>query len=326
MSLTEAKKGGPYTKNDREGRRNEVARLHFEFGYSARKIAETMKINPNTINADIQYLYNSIKEETRQKRDDLILQQLGRLDAQRTRILEGITEGGENKVKLEKLLLDIDSKINDILMRISKEPNALKEKKDESQIRELILFLIIKHAKNPCIRNEELICEIINLEECTMEKSIEIVTDMESLGLKCCLKLNEERLAYDLLEFALLRKYIKHNGDFIDKIHALWMIHQHSSFETDDLNRKYLKEFRGRTTWSEKTHEKFDEEMKAIEARRAKAIAGTITDIINNEDDGVLSAETFIRYAKYMGTFFGNRKTVLEGLISDSFETNDEFL
>ena len=50
------KDGGPYTKDERTKRQNEVARLHFEYGYSAVKIAEMMKVNRNTINSDIKYL------------------------------------------------------------------------------------------------------------------------------------------------------------------------------------------------------------------------------------------------------------------------------
>ena len=47
------KKGGPYSKHDRDARRNEVYKLHFEYGYSARKIADLMKVNRNTVNGDI---------------------------------------------------------------------------------------------------------------------------------------------------------------------------------------------------------------------------------------------------------------------------------
>ena len=57
-----SKKGGPYSKNDKEKRMNEVYRLHFEYGYSARKIAELMKVNRNTINADIDYWFSRISK------------------------------------------------------------------------------------------------------------------------------------------------------------------------------------------------------------------------------------------------------------------------
>ncbi len=59
-SKSRKKKGGPYSKTDRQVRRDEVHRLHFEYGYSALKISELMKINRNTINGDIQYWYSKV--------------------------------------------------------------------------------------------------------------------------------------------------------------------------------------------------------------------------------------------------------------------------
>lgn len=62
MALEQEKKGGPYTKDERETRQKEVSRFYFEFGYSAVKIADLMKVNRNTINEDIKYLYSNGKE------------------------------------------------------------------------------------------------------------------------------------------------------------------------------------------------------------------------------------------------------------------------
>ncbi len=56
QSMPKSHKPGPYTKFEKETRRDEVYRLHFDYGYSARKIADLMKINQKTINADIDFL------------------------------------------------------------------------------------------------------------------------------------------------------------------------------------------------------------------------------------------------------------------------------
>ena len=58
------KKGGPCTKQEKEKRRNEVFNLHFEYGYSALQISQFLKVNRNTINADISFLYSQLREET----------------------------------------------------------------------------------------------------------------------------------------------------------------------------------------------------------------------------------------------------------------------
>ena len=54
------KRGGPYSKDEKLKRQDEVYKLHFEYRYSARKISELMKINRNTINSDIDYWYAKI--------------------------------------------------------------------------------------------------------------------------------------------------------------------------------------------------------------------------------------------------------------------------
>ena len=54
---------GQYTKQEIQKRRNEVYRYHFEYGYSARKIAELIKINRNTINGDIKHWYSKISNK-----------------------------------------------------------------------------------------------------------------------------------------------------------------------------------------------------------------------------------------------------------------------
>ena len=56
------KKGGPYSKKDRNLRMEKVSRLHFEYGYSANKISELLNVNRNTINNDIRNMYLTFKK------------------------------------------------------------------------------------------------------------------------------------------------------------------------------------------------------------------------------------------------------------------------
>ena len=56
MALVEqAKKGGPYSKKEREDRRMQVYNLHFEEDLPAVKIAEMLDVNRNTVNDDITF-------------------------------------------------------------------------------------------------------------------------------------------------------------------------------------------------------------------------------------------------------------------------------
>jgi len=111
---TRRKKGGPYTKQEIIDRKNEVHRLHFEYGYSARKIADLMKVNRNTINGDIDYWYSKIVQNFNMFDPAYgIMVNLQRLDIQRSRLREQLdkTETFQEKLALERLILEIDSRI-----------------------------------------------------------------------------------------------------------------------------------------------------------------------------------------------------------------------
>lgn len=114
QTMSNSRRGGPYSKHERETRRNEVYRLHFEYGYSARKISELMHINKNTINEDINYWYSRLKQNTNIINPEYeIIATLERLKVQRTRLREQLdkVKDTSEKIAIERLLFDIDSKI-----------------------------------------------------------------------------------------------------------------------------------------------------------------------------------------------------------------------
>lgn len=120
MELSHEKKGGPYTKDEQRKRRDEVYRLHFEYGYSARQIAEFLKVNRGTINRDIMYWYASINKKWRHWDPEvLIIGQIERLELQRTRLRKQLdkVESFQEKIILEKIILDIDMKITNFQIR-----------------------------------------------------------------------------------------------------------------------------------------------------------------------------------------------------------------
>jgi len=115
------KKGGPYSKGDREARKNEVYRLHFEYGYSARKIAELMKINRNTVNGDLNHWYSKISTNTNVLNPKLdIIITLEHFKIQRTRLREQLDKTliFHEKITLERLIHDLDSKILNTYQRL----------------------------------------------------------------------------------------------------------------------------------------------------------------------------------------------------------------
>jgi len=120
MALAQ-KKGGPYPKDEQRKRRDEVYRLHFEYGYSARKIAEFLKINRGTINRDIMYWYAYIEKKWRHFDPvNFVMKQIERLELQRTRLrkqLENV-ESFQEKITIEKFILNLDVKIANFQIRI----------------------------------------------------------------------------------------------------------------------------------------------------------------------------------------------------------------
>jgi len=116
-----SRKSGPHSKQERQKRRDEVYRLHFEHGYSARKIAEGMKINRHTIDSDVQYLYSTLqRDDNRISINDFINKQLIRFEFQRNRLMKtlDITNSVQENNQIERLIFDIDSKLINISLKI----------------------------------------------------------------------------------------------------------------------------------------------------------------------------------------------------------------
>ena len=114
-------KTSPHTKIQRKCRRDEVYKLHFEYGYSARHISKILKINRNTINSDVSFLYSKLHNDMdKNSHDDWVNKQLSRLESQRTRLRKKLDEENtlEESLQIEKMLLELDTKIISIMMKI----------------------------------------------------------------------------------------------------------------------------------------------------------------------------------------------------------------
>ena len=122
QSRPNSHKSGPYTKIEREKRLNEVYRLHFDYGYSARKIAELMKVNRHTIDGDLDYWYSRImKQNNLFNPEHAVFFKLDRLETQRTRLRDMLdkTQDISEKVTIERLIFDIEGKIINTNIRLT---------------------------------------------------------------------------------------------------------------------------------------------------------------------------------------------------------------
>jgi len=115
-----SQKFAPFTKKERQKRRLEVFRLHVDLGCSAVKISEMMNINRNTINQDIKWCYEQISEQLFPTPGQLLDRQLFRHESQRERLVRDLEQADnlQEKLAIEKILLDLDSKIASIMLKI----------------------------------------------------------------------------------------------------------------------------------------------------------------------------------------------------------------
>lgn len=219
ISKKSNKKGGPYTKNQQEKRKNEVYRLHFELGYPAQKIAEILKVNRNTVNSDISFCYSQLAEDwEHQNVKKLIVKQLERFELQRSRLheeRENCTTLSE-KLSVEKLILDVDQKISQIASKLffnNKGDFSITEKHfetDEEKIEKVTISLVKKaksEKKSWWYTPDEIIKEFVKRVKCDTNDA-EILFD-EMIGLGLCYYYNgdEDNEKYDVLEFSKMRGY-----------------------------------------------------------------------------------------------------------------------
>jgi hypothetical protein len=120
--LAKPSKFSPYTKAQREKRRKEVARLHFEKGVPGVKIAELMKVDKNTIYADLRAIYLELTEPGVTVYDSLTRFHV-RLEMQRARLEEYLSKERDIQTKLmiERQLTDIESKLLQAYSKIHNE-------------------------------------------------------------------------------------------------------------------------------------------------------------------------------------------------------------
>jgi len=111
--MNEEKRGGPYTKPQQEKRREQVYQMYFEKGLSAVSIARELGVNRNTVNEDVKDLSKQFADEMSQHSvRDLLTRQMERIELQRERLMLMLeTSEGNEKIRIEKILYDIELKI-----------------------------------------------------------------------------------------------------------------------------------------------------------------------------------------------------------------------
>ncbi len=189
----------------KEKRRDEVYRLHFELGYSARKISEMMKVNRNTINADVRFWYETLgKSFEKNEIKGCIIKQLTRYENQISRLTEKLEscQDLELELNIEKLIAEINNKTSSLYLKILEnhtEPQTVEENEISQLARKLSALQII----NP-IKESELLTLVIKLQRCKIQQAELMIENLNQFGLSQFLQSGY----HNFKEFSAMRGYL----------------------------------------------------------------------------------------------------------------------
>jgi len=170
--MPKSRRQGRYSKKNKEARRNEVYRLQFDYGYSARKIADIMKVSRNTVNGDVSYWYSKFLESNKIfDPETVVVMTLERLEIQYTRLREQLdkTDSQQEKNTIERLMLDVNSKFINTNLRLAESTIKIMDsatrrlnhwlEDDRSKMRYMTLFDRIRVSEKAQEKIERIISE-----------------------------------------------------------------------------------------------------------------------------------------------------------------------
>ena len=241
---------------------------------------------------------------------------------QRSRIVQKVTESQtKDSIKYEKMLLEMDNRINNLLLKIHSAPPQAdsiedgtnrEDELEKDKIKGIILFLLIKYNRNYCLTENQIVCEIINLGKKTSEHASNIFLELEEEeGLKYCKKFQGGKFVYDLMEFAHLRRYVLPNESFVTNVHTLYVSDIQHKEELRKLERRFVERHGTQKIWNDKIYTEYHKEREDI----TEGFADSQTRLVAASLEEKLDFETIKEYTKYMRVFFGDGKTTYEKIL-----------
>lgn len=212
------KHGGPYTKTEQDDRRKKVYSMYFEKGFSAIKIATELEVNRNTINQDVKFLRSDITQKDQIKPAIWVLEQKEHLEQQKDRLLELLetTKDFEQRLRVEKIILDIEGKITNLVIKIAGfdyvsfeyDPGPEFDGEIELVVKDLVLN---EKTENRSYLQNEIILKARELLKCDFIHAKKIFARMKDLGLfefKVKDGAGYNDTSYDLANFGVLNEMI----------------------------------------------------------------------------------------------------------------------
>ena len=207
------KQGGPYTKNEQDERRNKVYSMYFEKGFSALKIASELEVNRNTINQDIKFLRSDITKKDQIKPAIWLLEQKEHLEQQKDRLIELLdtTKEFEQRLRVEKIILDIENKIINLVIKMTDFKSIAYEydpgPEFDEDIALVVRDLVLNGKTETCsFLQNDIIFKAKELLKCDFTHAKKIFARMNDLGLKEFT--GKDGMGYDLAKFGVLNQMI----------------------------------------------------------------------------------------------------------------------
>lgn len=207
------KQGGPYTKSEQDERRNKVYSMYFEKGFSAIKIASELEVNRNTINQDIKFLRSDITKTDQIKPAIWLLEQKEHLEQQKDRLIELLetTKEFEQRLRVEKIILDIENKIINLIIKMTDFKSIAYEYDPGPEFDEdvtLVVLDLILNGKTETrsFLQNDIIFKAKELLKCDFTHAKKIFARMNDLGLKEFT--DKDGIGYDLAKFGVLNQMI----------------------------------------------------------------------------------------------------------------------
>ena len=206
------KQGCPYTKSEQEERRNEVYSMYFEKGFSAIKIAMELKVNRNTINQDVKFLRSELTQKDQIKPAIWLLEQKEHLEQQKDRLIELLetTKDFEQILRVEKIILDIENKIINLVIKMTDFKSIAYEYEPGTEFDEdvaLVVKDLVLNGKTEThsFLQNDIIFKARELLDCNFTHAEKTFARMNDLGLRE-FKTNDG--SYNLASFGVLNQMI----------------------------------------------------------------------------------------------------------------------
>ena len=187
--------------------------MYFEKGFSAIKIAIELKVNSNTINQDIKFLRSELIHKDQIKPAIWLLEQKEHLEQQKDRLLEllEITKDFEQRLRVEKIILDIEGKITNLVINITGFDYISFEYDPGPEFDEDIALVVKDLVLNEKTENQshlqnDIILKARELLKCDFSHATKMFTRMKDLGLSE-FKV-KDGIGYNLANFGVLNEII----------------------------------------------------------------------------------------------------------------------